>query len=317
MAIFLTEQDVTTLLTMPDALRLVENALRDYGNGAAQNQPRQRIRAPQGVMHVMPAGWFAGGYMGFKAYTSFRGNAHFYFHLFNANSGEYLAILQADRLGQMRTGAASGVATKFLARQDAKTVGIIGTGWQAESQLAAVCAVREFEGAKCFSPNPGNRKRFAEKMSAQLNVPVVPIESAEEAVAASDVVIAITNAAQPVINGAWLQAGVHVNAAGSNWAMRREVDTETVKRAHAIFADSVEQAKIEAGDLMLAVAENAIGWHQVQELSALVSGRATGRGNDNEITLFKSCGLALEDVAVGSFVYERARELGIGVTLPF
>lgn len=317
MPLFLTEQDVEQLLTMHDALELVENALCDYGNGNAQNQPRQRVRTPKGVLHVMPGGWFAPGYMGFKAYTSFRGVARFYVHLFNANTGDYLAILQADRLGQMRTGAASGIATKFLARRDAKTVGIIGTGWQAESQLQAVCAVREFENVKCFSRDEMHRKHFAEKMSDRLEITVMPVESAREAIVESDVTIAITTSPQPVIMGEWLKAGAHVNAAGGNWASRREVDTVTVKRANAIFADSVEQAKIEAGDLTQAVAEDAIGWHQVQELSVLVSGRAVGRVNADDITLFKSCGIALEDVAVGSFVYERAREQHIGIELVF
>lgn len=317
MAIFLTEQEVAQLLSVKDAMGRVEDALRDFGEGAAQNQPRQRIRAPQGVMHVMPGGWFLNGYMGFKAYTAFRGGAKFYFHLFDSNTGEYLAVIEADRLGQTRTGAASGVATKFLARVDAETVGIVGTGWQAESQLEAVCLARTIAHVKCFSRDAGHRVEFADKMAVRLNVVIEPVESAEDAVRESDVVIAVTNAAQPVVMGEWLSAGAHVNAAGSNWAMRREVDSATLKRADAIFADSVEQAKLEAGDLTLAVAENVIGWHQVQELSALVGGRATGRSKEEEITFFKSCGIALEDVAVGSLVYERAREQGMGVELPF
>lgn len=316
MPIFISQAQVEQLLTMPDALRLVEDAFRDYGNGGAQNQPRQRIRAPRGVLHVMPGGWLARGYMGYKAYASFKGGARFYFHLFDSNTGEYLAIIQADRLGQIRTGAASGVATKYLARKDAKTVGIIGTGWQAESQLQAVCEVREFERILCFSRDESRRHRFAEKMSALLNARVEAVASAEAAVRESDVVIAMTTALQPVILGEWLAAGAHVNAAGSNWATRREVDSATVKRANAIFADSIEQARIEAGDLILAVAENVIGWHQVQEMSALVSGRAVGRANGGAITLFKSGGMALEDVAVGSFVYEQARTQGVGVELP-
>jgi ornithine cyclodeaminase/alanine dehydrogenase-like protein (mu-crystallin family) len=317
MSIFLTEQNVEQLLTMRDALRCVEDALREYGNGAAQNQPRQRVRTPRGALNVMPAGLVARGYVGFKAYATFRGGARFYFHLLDSATGEYLAIIEADRLGQMRTGAASGVATKFLARADARTLGIIGTGWQAESQLEAVCATRAFESVKCFSRAETHRARFAAKMSARLKIAIEPVSSARDAIVESDVVIAITTAAQPVIYGEWLKAGAHVNAAGGNWAVRREVDTETVKRARVIFADSVEQAKIEAGDLIYAVSENAIGWHQVQELSALMSGRAAGRASADDITLFKSCGIALEDVAVGSFVYERARELGVGLSLPF
>ncbi len=317
MPIFLTENDVEKLLPMTDALRLVEDALRDFGNGDAQNQPRQRIRAPQGVLHLMPGGWFTRGYMGFKAYTTFRGAYRFYFHLYDSNTGEYLAIIEADRLGQIRTGAATGVATKYLARADAQTVGIIGTGWQAESQLQAVCAARKFETILCYSREEANRAKFVEKMSALLDAHVTPVSTAREAIAESDVAVAMTSATQPVIMGEWLKAGAHVNATGSNWAHRREVDSDTVKRAHAIFADTVEGAKIEAGDLILAVSENVICWHQVQELSALISGRAVGRASDDDITLFKSGGMALEDVAVGSFVYERAREQGIGIVLPF
>jgi ornithine cyclodeaminase/alanine dehydrogenase-like protein (mu-crystallin family) len=316
MALFLREQDVAQLLTMEDALRLVEDAFRDYSRGDAQNQPRRRIRVPQGVLHVMPGGYSARGYVGFKAYTSFRGQARFYVHLFDAANGDYLAILQADRLGQVRTGAASGVATKFLARNDADTAGVIGTGWQAESQLQAICAVRHFARVKCFSRDPERRLAFARQFSALLNVSVEPVESARDAVIDSDVVVAVTTAAQPVIMGEWLKPGAHVNAAGSNWATRREVDNAAVKRASAIYADSVEQAKLEAGDLMLAVAENVIGWHQVRELSSLVGGWDTGRVNAEDITLFKSCGIALEDVAVASFVYERAREFGVGSELP-
>lgn len=316
MPIFIREQEVEQLLPMSDALRLVEESFRDYGNGGAQNHPRQRIRAKNGVLHVMPAGWLVRGYMGYKAYAAFRTGARFYFHLLDSNTGEYLAIIEADRLGQIRTGAASGVASKYLARQDAKTVGIIGTGWQAESQLQAVCAVRNFERILCYSRDEGHRRKYADKMSALLNATVEPVESAEAAIRESDVAIAMTTAGQPVILGEWLKPGTHVNATGSNWASRREVDSATVRRADAIFADSIEQAKIEGGDLILAVAENVIGWHQVQELSALVSGRAVGRANDTQITLFKSGGMALEDVAVGSFVYEQARKQGIGVELP-
>jgi len=254
--------------------------------------------------------------MGFKAYSTFQGNARFYFHLFDSNTGNYLAIIEANRLGQIRTGAASGVATKFLARRGAKTLGIIGTGYQAETQMEAVCLASKFELVKCFSREGKNRNEFAAKMSERCKVRVEPVATGQEAVVGSDVVVTMTSAAQPVMMGEWLSAGAHVNVTGSNWALRREVDGATLKRAHAIFADSVEDAKIEAGDLILAVAENAIGWHQVQELGALVSGRTTGRTSDEDITVFKSSGIALEDVAVGSYVFERAREQGIGAALP-
>lgn len=317
MPIFLTESDVTQLLTMPDALAQVENALRDFGNGGAHNRPRQRVRAANGVLHVMAAGWLARGYMGYKAYAGFRGGARFYFHLFDSNTGEYLAVIAADKLGQMRTGAASGVATKYLARNDAKILALIGAGWQAEAQLEAVCAVRTLERVRVFSRNAARRNAFVEKMQTRVNAQMDAVDSAERAVRDADIVVTITSSAAPVVKGEWLKPGAHVNAAGSNWAQRREVDSETLKRAHAIFVDSVEDAQIEAGDLCIPVSENAIGWHQVQEVSALLAGRAVGRTREDEITFFKSNGIALEDVAVGSFVYERAREQGIGIELPF
>lgn len=317
MPIFLSEQNVEQLLTMPDALRLVEDALRDFGNGGAQNRPRQRVRAANGVLHVMSGGWLARGYMGFKAYAGFRGGTRFYFHLFDSNSGEYLAIIAADRLGQTRTGAATGVATKYLARADAKTLGLIGAGWQAESQLEAVCAVRDIRGVRVFSRDAARRNAFAEKMSARLKAEIEAVDSAESAVHDADIVVTITSASAPVVKGEWLQPGAHVNAAGSNWAHRREVDSETLKRAGAIFVDSIEDAQVEAGDLIIPASEGVIGWQQVQELSALVAGRAVGRRRDDEITFFKSNGIALEDVAVGSFVYERARQMNIGEALPF
>lgn len=317
MPIFLTESNVENLLTMPDALRLVEEVLCDFGTGGAQNHPRQRVRAANGVLHVMPAGWLTRGYMGYKAYAAFRGGARFYFHLLNSNTGEYLAIIAADKLGQMRTGAASGVATKFLARADAKTIGLIGAGWQAESQLQAVCAVRSIEHARVFSRDAARRTAFAEKMQTRLNVKIDAVDSAESAVRDADIVVTMTSSAAPVVKGEWLKPGAHVNAAGSNWVNRREVDSETLKRAGAIFVDSIPDAQVESGDLVVPVFETVIGWQQVQEISALVAGRAVGRTHEDEITFFKSNGIALQDVAVGSFVYERALEQGIGVTLPF
>src|SRR5581483_2024115 len=260
-----------------------------------------------GVLQVMTASWTARGYMGFKAYTAFRSGTRFYFHLFDSNMGEYLAIMEADRLGQMRTGEASGVATKYLARPDAKILGMLGCGWQAESQLEAVCAVRPIERVFCYAREELHRNAFAEKMSERVGIPVRAAASAEEAVREADIVNAITTASSPVLHGEWLKTGAHVNAAGVNWAQRREVDSETLRRADAIFADSVEQAHWEAGDLLIPILEGVIGWQQVQELGLLVAGRTQGRTHADAITFFKSQGIALEDVAVGSLVYERAR----------
>ncbi len=312
MTLFLTESDVENLLTMPNALRLVEDALRELGEARATNRPRQRVRVPNGILNLMPAGLPSRGYLGFKYYSSFRPRTRFWFHLLDANNGDVLAIIQADRLGQQRTGAASGVATKYLARADATSVGIIGAGWQAESQLEAVCAVRQIRMVRCYCRDAEHRKRFAKEMSARLNVDVRGVDSAQEAVREADIVITATSSREPVLRGEWLAPGAHLNVVGSNRADAREVDDATLNRSAFVCADSVEQARIEAGDLILPIERGVFSWERVRELGDLVSGRLAGRTDVNDVTLFKSIGIALEDVAVGAWVYERARERGIG-----
>ncbi len=312
MPLFLTETDVEQLLTMPDALRVVEDALCEMGRTHANNRPRQRVRMPEGILQVMPAGLPTRGYAGFKYYTSFSAGTRFWFHLIDANNGDVLAIMQADRLGQQRTGAASGVATKYLARADASSIGIIGTGWQAESQLEAVCAVRQIRIVQCYSRDAEHRKKFADEMGARLNVDLRSMDSAEEAVRDADIVITATNAREPVLRGEWLMPGTHVNVIGSNRPESRELDDHAIIRSAFVCVDSVEQARVEAGDLLSPIERGVFSWNRVQELGDLVSGKITGRTERSQITLFKSLGIALEDVAVGAWVYERALELKIG-----
>jgi ornithine cyclodeaminase/alanine dehydrogenase-like protein (mu-crystallin family) len=315
MPILIREQEVEQLLPMRQALSLVEEALRALGEGRAENRPRQRVRGEGRVLSVMPASLPTLGHMGFKEYVVAHDKVQFFFHLFSARTGEYLAIIQADRLGQMRTGAASGVATKYLAREDAQTAGIIGTGWQAESQLEAVCAVRPIRSARCYSRDENHRRAFADKLSARLNIRVEPVDDPRRAVFDSDVVITITTSATPVLSGDWLSKGTHVNAVGSNRVQRREVDDQVIRRSGAIFVDSLEQARLEAGDLIAPVEAGVLKWERVHELGALLAGKAPGRAHPDEITLFKSLGLALEDVAVGGWIYERAREAKIGAVI--
>jgi len=310
--LYLTEQDVERLLTMKDALREVEAALREMGEGRAENRPRQRVRAGGGMLSVMAAGLDSRGYYGFKYYTIAKSSVRFWFHLFDARSGELVAVLQADRLGQRRTGAASGIATKYLARQDATNVGIVGTGWQAESQVEAMAGVRSLEEVRCFGRDPGRRKEFATKMTARLGVPVRDVESGELAVRGADIVITATDAREPVVRGEWLAEGTHVNAMGSNRSDAREIDDTTIARSTSILCDSLEQAKTEAGDLILPVSRGILRWEQIHELGELVAGRIKGRTRAEDVTLFKSLGIALEDVAVGSYVYEKARKEGLG-----
>jgi len=308
----LTEEDVEGLLRMDDALAAVEEGLGALGRGDATNRPRQRVGTREATVNVMLASWPGRGYAGFKYYTTSRAGIRFWVHLVDIATGELVAVIQADRLGQQRTGAVSGVATKYLARSDASTVGIVGTGWQAESQLEAVCAVRSIRRIRCFGRDKARREAFATKMSSVLGVPVHAAGSAEEAVRDADVAIAATNAPQPVIRGDWLRAGCHINAIGANRLETRELDDAAVRRSAFVATDSIEQAKEESGDLVEPMKRGLITWDHIHEIGAVVAGKVQGRTNDDDITLFKSHGMAIEDVAVAALVYERARDRGIG-----
>jgi len=316
MALFLTEQNVTDLLTMPDALIAVEEAFREQGRAAAQNLPRRRLRPPSGVLHLMAGSLPGLGVMGFKAYSTTRAGAKFHVMLYSTESGELLAMLQGDRLGQMRTGAASGVATKYMADPEADTLAVIGTGWQAQSQVAAIAAVRPLREIRVFSRDAAKRDAFARAMQAQTGVTATASASAEMAVRGAAIVATITSARTPVLRGEWLAEGAHVNAAGSNALSRAEIDDETVRRAGFVATDSNEQARMEGGDLIAAIERNLIGWEQVHELGAVVCGMLKPRRAPSDITLFKSHGIALEDVAAARRVYELARARGVGQELP-
>jgi alanine dehydrogenase len=312
MALFLDEQQVTDVLTMEMAVAAVEEALKQHGLGTAINTPRTRVRLPTGQLHMMGAALPARGVIGYKAYTAFRGKARFHVMLYSTDTGELLALLQADRLGQMRTGAASGVATKYMARADARNVGIFGTGWQARSQLEALCAVRQIQVIKAFGRDAMRRQRFCVEMTQQLGIPVEPADTPEMVVKGMDVVVTSTSAREPLFDGNWLEAGTHVNAIGSNALIRREVDDATVRRSALIVVDSKEQARLECGDLLGPLERGLIHWEQVRELGDVVAGLIPGRREASEITLFESHGLAIWDLAAGMAVYDAAKAKGIG-----
>lgn len=312
MALYLTEHDIAQLLQIDDVIAAVEEAFRQQGTGKAMNRPRQRIIAGKSALHVMPAGLPALGVMGFKAYASGRSGTGFLAHLYDTETGALLAVMEANRLGQLRTGAASAVASKYMARREAGSLGIIGTGWQARSQVLAVSRVRPIALVKCYSRVPERRDQFAAEMTSELGAEVVAVDSPREAVAASDIVITATNARDPVLIGEWLASGMHINAIGSNAATRRELDQNAVKSPNVIAADDLEQAKIECGDLIAAVDAGALDWDTVIELGRIVTGEVPGRRRPEDITLFESQGIAIEDVATMKLAYDLARERGVG-----
>ncbi len=315
MALFLTEDDVRTLLPMEQAIEALHTAFLEQGNGTGVNSPRGRVQAGQVGVTMMVAALGGQGIGGFK--TMGAGKAMVL--LFGGEPYGLQAVIEAGRLGAIRTGAASGLATRHMAREDASTVGMIGTGNQARTQLAAVCTVRPIKTVKVFSRNQERREEFSQRMSESLAVDVQPVGTAREAVEGTDIVAVITNVRglNPVLFGDWLEPGMHINAAGANSLGRQELDVEAMARSAVIVADAVDQAKIECDDLVQAVAAGRATWESVLELGQVVAGKASGRGSRDDITLFESQGIALEDVAVASHIYQRALAEGRGQQLPF
>lgn len=317
-ALYLTEDDVAWLLDIGSAIDCVEAAFRQWGDERAENQPRRRAAGGRGtILHVMSAGSEPLGYVGYKAYVTTPKGARFQFGLFHAATGQPAAIIEANLLGQMRTGAASGVATKYMARPDAKVVGCFGTGFQAKSQLKAMCSVRRIERVEVYGRDDARRRAFADEMTELCSVPVVAVHSPEQAATEKDILICATTSRVPLFDGHVLAEGTHINAIGSNYLTKAEIDVTTIRRADHIVCDSREACKLEAGDFVPALEDGSLDWPRVHELADVLHGRETGRAHDEDITLFKSVGLALEDLAVAVRVFERARAEGIGQPLPF
>ena len=243
MPLYIKGSDVESLLTMKDTLAAVEEVFLRWGQGKAVNHPRQRTRMPGGALQMMTAVDTEAG-AGFKT-NGDRGVGNIV-QLYDSKTGDFLAMIEATALSAIRTGAASGVATKYMARADASTVGIIGTGHQAATQLEAVCAVRDIRSVKVYSRNADNRAKFAAQMEKRLKLPVNPVASSGESVEGADVVITITNSAEPVFEGKWLTPGTHVNAAGNNNWQHREVDETTITRSAIVAVDDLEQARLSA-----------------------------------------------------------------------
>ncbi len=317
MALLLTESDVRKILTMEMALRAVDDSFKDLGDGNVLLHPRRRLHVPGGsYLHYMAAADTRNGYMGMKIYTSSKTGLRFLVPLFHAVTGDLLALIEADYLGQVRTGAASGVATRLLSRKDSHAVGIIGTGLQAHTQLQAIAQVRKIDRIRVYGRNAEKRAAFAKEASAAVKVKVEAAESGEAAVREADIIVTATSASEAVLEGKWLRPGVHINAIGANFPQKRELDAEAVSRATVIVVDSCEQSKMEAGDLIQAFGENAARWDGVRELAQIATGKAPGRVRPEDVTLFKSNGIATEDVATAARVYERAREMGVGTEVP-
>ena len=318
MTLHISEAEVRQVLDMPRALRAVEETSRKQAIEEVVVHPRRRFELSHGgFFHYMAAADYSAGFVAMKQYTFVRAKLRFLVPLYEMATGDLLAVIEADYMGQLRTGAASGVATKYLARENSRVAAIIGTGGQARTQLEAIAAVRKLESARVYGRDAAKREKFCSEMSSRVGIPLNPCASAGEAVRGADIVCTATTSSQPVVFGGDLAPAVHINAIGANHSHKRELDDEAVSSADVIVVDSVEQSRQEAGDLIIAFQGDEICWTGVRKLSEVVAGKVSGRTSDSEVTLFKSNGIASWDLAVAMKVYAAAREKKLGRELPF
>ena len=315
MAIFLTEEDVIRLLPIDEAIESLESAFIEQANQTGKNHARSRTSHNDLSVTMMVAVLGQAGFGGYKV----MGSGGSMVTLYGGEKRELLAVIESRKLGQIRTGAASGVATKYMSREDSSTIGVIGTGHQAISQLTAICAVRPIKSIKAYSRNAGRREQFCNEMSNLLGIEVIPASSGEEAISGTDIAIAITNVRtlDPVLLGDWLEPGMHVNAAGANSIDRRELDDNAITKSSIIAVDAIAQAKLECADLTIPTQSGLITWDGVHELSTIVGGQIPGRTSPDQITLFESQGIGIEDIAVAAHIYKKAISEGSGIDLPF
>jgi alanine dehydrogenase len=306
MPLYLTEGEVADLLGPADALEAVEGSFRRLAAGEVENVPRQRTRFEEGFLAVMWAVDRELGLAGLKSYAAGREGASFVVLLFETETTKPVAVIEADKLGQLRTGAASGVAARYLAREGAKSLGVIGCGWQARSQVASIReALPSIETVVAYCRTEETLETFCKEVGAEAG------ESHRDA-AGQDVVVTVTNSRDPVLRGEWLRPGALVCAVGANDPRRRELDNVVLERAAFVCCDSIENAKRESGDLIEPVQAGVLDWLEVHELQEVVAGELPGRQDDDDIVVFKSNGLAAWDVAIGAVALERARERGVG-----
>ena len=307
MPLYLTETDVEQLLAPEDALEAIEACFRRMAAGSVENRPRYRVRLEAGILAVMSAADLELGYAGVKTYAAFGyEDVRFVVVLFEARRAELVAVIEANRLGQLRTGAASGVAARYLAREGARTLGVIGCGWQAESQVAAIrAAVPSIERVVAYCRTPERLADFCRRVGAE------PGETHRDA-GSADVVVTVTTSRDPVLRGEWLPPGALVCAVGANDPSARELDNAVLERAAFVCCDSREQSRQESGDLIEPVEQGVLDWLEVHELHEVVAGEVAGRSSPEDVVVFKSNGLAAWDVAVAALAAERARERGVG-----
>ncbi len=318
MARLIREAEVDRLLTMDDAIAAVRELSLAQGQKGLQEEPRRRLRADGAILSDLFAEHPTLGLIGGKVYVvSKQGDIRFLVQIFSQQDGRLLGLIEGNRLGQLRTGAASAVATDVLANPDACRFGMIGAGYQAETQLEAVAKVRPLEDALVYARDRERLEDFCRRMSASTGVPVKPALSVAQAVEGRDIVVTATSAREPVLFGHLLEPGQHINAIGSNRPHERELDGPAVLRAAAVVVDSRPTAKVEAGELTPLSARGEIDVEELPNLGEVLAGKRTGRRHRDDVTLFLSQGIAAWDLAVGAVVLRRAEALGVGQEVDF
>lgn len=317
MSRYLCENEVRQLLTLPDAIEQVERAFTARALGNAFDVPRVRTRQPGGHLHILQAAAPEINFIGYKAYYIQPDRSRTsLLHMINMSQGNLEAIIQADWLGQVRTGAASALAVRTLARQDSRVLGLFGSGRHAQTQLEAISAVCSLSEVKVFGRDAERVRAFCALMTERTGLSIRPAVSREEAVKGSDIVLTITRSSTPLFDGNWIEPGQCIVAVGSNALDRREIDLQTVRRADLIVADSVQVAQHESGDLLSAYESGILYWENLADLGQVLVGARAGRTDDEQVILFESHGMALQDIYTGAHILALANKQGLGVELP-
>jgi len=309
MSMYIKEKTVQEILDVRTTVDLLEEAMKSLSTGKGFNSPRKRLPTSYsgGNLHFMAASWPEKGIAGHKSYVVTKGKATFVVLLYSTEGEGLLAIIEANLLGQIRTGAASGLASKYLANTNSKKLAIIGSGFQALTQIEAINSQFNLEQINVYSKTKENRENFSNKMSKKLNIEVKPFDSSEEATEDCDIISLITNSSIPVITEKQINSGIHINAAGGNSWLRSEISSNALNKFDFVSCDDLEQAKTECKELMEATEKGIISWNNVNELSSVIDGKITGRKKYQDITLYESLGIAMQDIAAAKYLYDQLK----------
>lgn len=314
MTLLIRHEEVVSSTSMADAIVAMESAFLEEGNGGVTLPARINVKAGKGWLRVGPVVLEHSGWMGFKAMNLVPGQGvRYQVHLYRIETGELLAIMDAQHLTTLRTGATSAVATRRLARKGPATIALIGAGAEARAQLEAMQALGIVRQVRVYSRTPTSREALATDFRAQYGMDMKVVDSGREAVEGSDIVLAAVKSSETVLFGEWLKPGMHVNSVGTARRDQREIDPEVFSRSEVIVVDTREGVFGEAGDAV--AAKDVVKPEDVYELCALVSGKAPMRSNDEQITLFKSVGTGVQDIALAAVVYQNALKAGLGISI--